>query len=67
MLIKNFCKTLPLQNKNTKEFLRGSYSDHFQWFTQVELTAGFHSWLTVKIVCYNISCTRKTYSVVQVL
>ena len=59
--------TNSLQHKHAPKFLRGSYSDHFQWFTQAESTTGFHSWLTGNIVYYKISCTRKIYSVGQVL
>ena len=70
MLIKHFAnssvRTHPLQNKNTCEFLRGSYSDHFQWFAQAESTAGFQSWLSDKNVYCKISFSRKTYSVGQV-
>ena len=42
--------THSLQNKHVREFLGGSYSDHFQWFTQAKRTTGFQSWLTAKIV-----------------
>ena len=59
-----------LQNKHAREFLRGSYWDHwdhFRWFTQAESKTAFHSRLTAKIVYYKISCTRKTYLVGQVL
>ena len=34
----------------SKQFLRGSYSGHFQWFAQAKWTTCFHNWLTTKIV-----------------
>ena len=49
------------------EFLRETYSDCFQWFTQAESTICFHGWLIAKIAYYKISYMRATYSVGQVL
>ena len=57
--------TYSLQKKHAHEFLRGSYSNRFQWFPQAGSTTGFQSWKTAKIAYYKISCTRKTYSVGQ--
>ena len=51
-------RTHSLQNKHAREFLRGSYLDHFQCFHQAESTTSFQSWLNAKIV-YKISCARK--------
>ena len=48
-------RTSSLQNKYVPEFLRGSYSDYFEQFTQAESTTGLHSWLTATKVY-----TRKT-------
>ena len=51
MLINNFCNSPvrphSLQNKHAREFLRGSYSHHFLWLTQVEST----NWLPPVINC----------------